>query len=78
MVHHGLEVLPGLELDGVAVDVAFAGGHVAAVAPAIPAGEAARVVNANGRYVVPGLVDAKGYVALRKWSQQFYDVPPEG
>ena len=23
-------------------------------------------------------VDAKGYTALRKWSQQFYDVPPDG
>jgi dihydroorotase len=43
-------------------DIAFTNGHVAAVAPSIPAGEATQVVNANDRYVVPGLVDAHVHI----------------
>ena len=39
------------------MDVAVAGGKVAAVARNIPAAEARRVVDATGLYVTPGLVD---------------------
>lgn len=43
-------------------DVAFENGHVAALAPSIPASEAARSINATGLWVVPGLVDAHVHV----------------
>lgn len=38
-------------------DVAIAGGRVAAVASAIPAAQAARVIDVGGLYLAPGLVD---------------------
>ncbi len=40
------------------VDIAVAGGRFARVAPGIDAGEAAAVVDARGRLVFPGVVDA--------------------
>src|SRR5262249_6274035 len=43
-------------------DVAFAGGMVAAVAPAISAEQAGEVIEANGKLVVPGLIDAHVHV----------------
>ncbi|MGH2600901.1 MAG: amidohydrolase family protein, partial [Dehalococcoidia bacterium] len=43
-------------------DVAFRGGMVAAVASEIAAAEAAEVVDAAGRLVVPGLIDAHVHV----------------
>ena len=44
------------------MDVAVAGGKIAAVAKSIPAGQAQRVVNATGLYVTPGLVDIHAHV----------------
>src|ERR671933_1129546 len=38
-------------------DVAVAGGTIAAVAPSLPADEAACIVDARGQYVTPGLID---------------------
>jgi dihydroorotase len=43
-------------------DVAFANGMVAAVAPALPTDMAAKTINATGKLVVPGLVDAHVHV----------------
>ena len=43
-------------------DIAFAAGHVAAVAPHIPCEQATQSINATGKYVVPGLVDAHVHV----------------
>jgi dihydroorotase len=43
-------------------DVAFAGGRVAAIGEAIPAEEAAEVVDAAGKLVTPGLVDLHVHV----------------
>jgi dihydroorotase len=43
-------------------DVAFAGGMVAAVAPDIQAEEAGEVVDATGKLVAPGLIDAHVHV----------------
>jgi dihydroorotase len=48
-------------IDGV-MDVAVAGGKIAAVARSIPADQAKRVVNAAGLYVTPGLVDMHAHV----------------
>jgi dihydroorotase len=44
------------------MDVAVAGGKIAAVAKSIPADQAQRVVNAAGLYVTPGLVDMHAHV----------------
>jgi dihydroorotase len=44
------------------MDVAIAGGKVAAVARDIPADQARRVINAAGLYVTPGLVDMHAHV----------------
>ncbi len=43
-------------------DVAVADGKIAAVAADIPAGDAARVVDARGLYVTPGLIDIHAHV----------------
>jgi dihydroorotase len=48
-------------VDGVR-DVAVADGKVAAVAADIPAADAARVVDATGLYVTPGLIDIHAHV----------------
>src|SRR5680860_980748 len=43
-------------------DVAFSGGRVATVAESIDHSEAAHSVNAAGKYVIPGLVDAHVHI----------------
>jgi dihydroorotase len=55
---------PGQGLDGV-MDVAVAGGKIAAIARDIPAQNAARVLDLRGagRHVVPGLIDLHTHVA---------------
>ncbi|HLG70723.1 MAG TPA: amidohydrolase/deacetylase family metallohydrolase [Chloroflexota bacterium] len=55
---------PGQELDG-RLDVAIAGGRIAAIQPDIPASDARRtiVVRGDNRYVVPGLIDLHTHVA---------------
>ena len=60
----GGEVMdPSAGLRG-AMDVAIAGGKIATVAPAIPANEALRSINAKGRLVIPGLVDMHAHVMV--------------
>jgi len=44
------------------MDVAVAGGRIAAVAGSIPADQAKRVIDATGLYVTPGLVDMHAHV----------------
>ncbi len=44
------------------MDVAVAGGKIAAVAKDIPAGQAKRVIDATGLYVTPGLVDMHAHL----------------
>src|SRR5688572_19983749 len=55
-------------------DVAFAGGRVAAVAEAIPAADAAQVVEADGALVTPGLVDIHVHVFD---GVSHYGIPPD-
>src|SRR4051812_8614926 len=44
------------------MDVAVAGGRIAAVQPDIPAAQGRRVVDVSGLYVVPGLIDLHAHV----------------
>lgn len=53
----GGTVFDGSGSDGVVADVLVQGGQVAAVGPALPAPEGARVVDAAGAWVTPGFVD---------------------
>src|SRR5579883_2239317 len=46
-------------------DVAVAGDRIARIAPDIPAGAARRVVDMQGFYVTPGLVDLHTHVFLK-------------
>jgi dihydroorotase len=58
----GGEVLdPGAGLQG-QLDVAIAGGKIAAVAPALAANEAHRTISAKGLLVTPGLIDIHAHV----------------
>ncbi len=60
----GGEVIdPGAGLRGV-MDVAIAGGKIAAVAPSLPANQALRTISAKGRLVMPGLVDMHAHVFI--------------
>jgi dihydroorotase len=45
-----------------ALDVAIAGGKIARVAEYVDAGDAARVLDVSGLYVVPGLIDIHVHV----------------
>ena len=57
----GRVVDPSAGLDGLN-DVAVQDGKIARIAPAIAAGEAARVVEVGGKLVVPGLIDLHAHV----------------
>ena len=60
----GGEVIdPGAGLRGV-MDVAIAGGKIAAVAPSLPANQARQTISAKGRLVMPGLVDMHAHVLV--------------
>ena len=61
LVKGGRVIDPSQDLDSVR-DVALTQGKIAAVAPDIPAGQAAQVVNASGKIVTPGLIDLHTHV----------------
>lgn len=61
LVKGGHVIDPKNGRDGV-MDVAIAGGKIAAVAPNIDASRARRVADASGLYVVPGLIDIHAHV----------------
>ena len=57
LIIHGGEVIdPAADRYG-RHDVAVREGRIAAIAPDLPAADAARVVDAHGQYVTPGLID---------------------
>src|SRR5688572_8760276 len=43
-------------------DIAITGGRISQVAPTIPRGDAARVIDATGKVVTPGLIDIHVHV----------------
>ncbi|MDB5056565.1 MAG: amidohydrolase [Chloroflexi bacterium] len=55
-------------------DVAVVDGLVAAVAPDLPATDAARVVDAHGHYVTPGLVDLHTHCY---WGATYWGIEPD-
>src|SRR5579864_7937181 len=58
IVIRGGTVIDGSGRPGERADVAIAGGHFARIGPAL-AGEAARVIDAEGLAVTPGFIDIK-------------------
>src|SRR5438105_542416 len=56
LIQGGEVIDPASERHGIA-DVAVSGGVIAAVAPHLPHGEAAQLVDARGLIVTPGLID---------------------
>ena len=60
----GGEVLdPGAGLRG-EMDVAIAGGKIAAVGASLPSAQARRTVSVKGKLVMPGLVDMHAHVLV--------------
>lgn len=65
------------------MDVAIADGRILRIAPDIPVSDAARVVDVEGLYVTPGIVDIHGHyyhgtVPYRSYSDSFNALPPDG
>ncbi len=56
LLKNGHVIDPGNERDAV-MDVAIEKGAIARVAPNIPSGQARKVIDAQGLYVTPGLID---------------------
>jgi dihydroorotase len=61
LIRGGHVIDPASGLDG-AADIAIADGRIEAVGPALDSRDAVEVVDATGRYVVPGLVDLHVHV----------------
>ena len=61
LIAGGHVIDPASGLDGVA-DVAIADGRIAAVGPGLATADVAEVIDATGRFVVPGLVDLHVHV----------------
>ena len=55
-------------------DVGIRDGVVAAVEPVLPLSDAARVINARGQYVTPGLVDLHTYCY---WGATYWGIEPD-
>ena len=62
LLKNGHVIDPANHIDEI-MDVAVAGGKIAAVAKDIPASEAGKVVDASGLYVTPGLIDIHYHVS---------------
>lgn len=82
LVKDGHVIDPKNGIDGV-LDIAISADTVARVAENIPEQEAAKVVDASGLYVTPGLIDMHshnfyGTEPYRQYSNGFSALPPDG
>ncbi len=73
LVAGGEVVDPGAGLSG-RLDVGIAGGKVVAVAPDLDRSRATEVIDANGQYVTPGLVDLHTHVY---WGATYWGIEPD-
>jgi dihydroorotase len=73
LIKGGEVVDPGAGLRG-KLDVAIAGGKVAAVEPDIDPSRAAQVIDASGQYVTPGLIDLHTHVY---WGATYWGIEPD-
>ncbi len=81
LISGGRVIDPKNDIDQI-MDVAIAGGKIARVAAGIPAAQAARVIDAKGLYVTPGLVDIHVHVYAGTGQRRAYtgdqSVYPDG
>lgn len=61
LIKGGHVIDPKNSIDGI-MDVAVAGGKILEVAPSIPSDNAKKIINAEGLYVTPGLIDIHTHV----------------
>ncbi len=73
LIAGGEVVDPGAGLSG-RLDVGIAGGKVVAVAPDLDRSRATEVIDANGQYVTPGLVDLHTHVY---WGATYWGIEPD-
>jgi dihydroorotase len=73
LISGGEVIDPGARLAG-RYDLAIAGGRIAAVAESIDAADAARVIDARGQIVTPGLVDLHTHIY---WGATFWGIEPD-
>src|SRR5262245_48107482 len=73
LIHGGTVIDPGQGIHA-PLDVAFAGGRVAALAADIPAAEARETLDASGHLVTPGLIDLHVHAY---WGVSHYGIDPD-
>jgi dihydroorotase len=73
LITGGRVIDPGLGLVG-ELDVAIAGGKIAAVQAGMPRESAGRVVDASGQFVTPGLIDLHTHIY---WGATYWGIEPD-
>jgi dihydroorotase len=72
LIRNGLVIDPKNRING-RKDVAITDGKIALVADSIPSASAAKIIDASGLYVVPGLIDIHTHVFVGSHAEQFAD-----
>ena len=72
LIKNGFVIDPKNQIDSI-LDVAIASGKIAKIAKNIPASQAAKVVDATGLFVTPGLIDIHTHVFVGTRPDKFAD-----